>query len=246
MSKSVFLTGASGGLGAGMAREFARRGYTLVLTARRTEKLEELATELRTLGAPNVLVRHLDVTDYDSIPRVMGEVATELGSLDIVVANSGVGGSGGIGRGAFERARCIMETNAIGAMATVDAAVELFRRQGYGHVVGVSSVAGVRGLPMQGAYSASKAALSNYLQAARAELRGSKIQVTDLAPGFIDTAINQHMASRPFVVSAQKGTAAMVALIESGVSFAYVPRFPWTPLAMLLRVLPSRFLTMTN
>ena len=246
MAKSIFLTGASGGLGEGMARGFARRGYALALTARRTDKLDVLADELRKSGSPNVLVRGLDVTDYESVPRVIGEAADALGGLDVVVANSGIGGATPIGKGAFAAARQVIETNLLGAMATVDAAVELFYRQGRGHVVGVTSVAAVRGLPNQGAYSASKSGLSRYLEAVRAEVAGKGIHVTDLAPGFIDTEINRHMPSRPFVVSAETGTEAMVTLIEAETSFAYVPRMPWTLLAQVLKVLPSRLLTVTR
>jgi NAD(P)-dependent dehydrogenase (short-subunit alcohol dehydrogenase family) len=246
MSRSVFLTGASGGLGEGMSRAFAKRGYSLALTGRRTDRLEELASELRSGGASRVVVHALDVTDFAAVPQVMGEAARELDGLDIVVANSGIGGSTPIGRGAFEAARRVIETNLLGAMATVDAAVEMFLAKGSGHVVGVTSVAAVRGLPMQGAYSASKSGLSRYLEAVRMEVEGKGITVTDLAPGFIDTEINRHMPSRPFVVSAEKGTEDMVALIESKVGFAYVPRLPWTPLAQLLKVLPSRLLTITR
>ena len=246
MAKSIFLTGASGGLGEGMARGFARRGYSLALTARRTDRLEALADELRRGGAREVVVRRLDVTDFASVPRVIGEAADALGGLDVVVANSGIGGATPIGKGAFDAARKVIETNLLGAMATVDAAVELFLRQGHGHVVGVTSVAAVRGLPNQGAYSASKSGLSRYLEAVRAEVAGKGIRVSDLAPGFIDTDINRHMPSRPFVVSAEAGTEAMVSLIEGGTSFAYVPRMPWTILAQVLKVLPARLLTVTR
>lgn len=246
MAKTVFLTGASGGLGEGMARALAKRGYALALTGRRTDKLEALAEELRRAGAPAAIVLSLDVTDYASVPRVLQDAAAQLGGLDIVIANSGIGGATPVGRGDFDAARRVIETNLLGAMATVDAAVELFRKQGRGHVVGVTSVAAVRGLPNQGAYSASKSGLSRYLEAVRAEAQGSAIRVTDLAPGFIDTELNRHMPSRPFVVSAEKGTEAMVSLIEAGVPFAYVPRMPWTPLAQLLKLLPTRFLTVTR
>ncbi len=246
MTKSVFLTGASGGLGEGMARAFARRGYALALTARRVDRLETLAPELDRAGASKVVVRRLDVTDYASVPVAIEEAAQELGGLDVVVANSGIGGAAAIGHGAFDKHRGVIETNLLGAMATIDAAVALFLRQGRGHVVAVTSVAAVRGLPMQGAYSASKSGLARYLEALRAEVAGTAIRVTDLAPGFIDTDINRHMPSRPFVVSAEKGSEAMVSLIESGAGFAYVPRMPWTPLAQLLKILPSRLLTITR
>ena len=110
MPGSVFLTGASGGLGEGMSRAFASRGYSLALTGRRVDKLEELASELRAGGSPRVVVHSLDVTDYGSIPPVLAEAAAELGGIDIVVANSGIGAPAPVGRGAFEAARRVIET----------------------------------------------------------------------------------------------------------------------------------------
>lgn len=243
MAGTVFLTGASSGLGEGMARAFARRGRALALAARRKDRLDELAVELRRAGAPNVTTHRLDVTDYDSVPGVLAEAAGAHGGIDVVVANSGIAKAGAAGRGGFAAARSVIETNLIGAMATVDAAVELFRRQGRGHVVAITSVAAVRGLPGQGAYSASKAGLARYLEAVRADVAGTPIRVTDLAPGFIDTELNRHLKSRPFVVPADKGTEEMVALIEAGVEFAYVPRLPWTLLAQVLKVLPDRLVS---
>lgn len=242
MGRTIFLTGASGGLGEGMARAFSRRGHSLVLTGRRLDRLDALAAELRSAGSPTVLVRALDVSDYESVPRVMREAADAAGGLDVVIANSGIGGPAPAGRGAFASARRTIETNLIGAMATVDAAVEIFLAQGHGQVVGVTSVAGVRGLPGQGAYSASKSGLSRYLEAVRAEVTGKGLVVTELSPGFIDTDINRHLKSRPFVVSADKGTEEMVARIEAGASFSYVPAFPWTLVAQLLKIVPTRLL----
>lgn len=242
MGRTVFLTGASGGLGEGMARAFARRGCALVLTARRTDVLERLVPELKQAGSPNVLVRRLDVTDYASVPSVLREADQAAGGLDVVIANSGIGGAGPAGQGTFENARQVIETNLIGAMATVDAALELLLPRGKGQIVGVTSVAGVRGLPGQGAYSASKSGLTRYLESVRAEVQGKGLVVTDLAPGFIDTDINRHMKSRPFVVSAEKGTEEMVARIEAGVGFSYVPWFPWTLVAMAMKALPARLL----
>lgn len=239
MAGSVFLTGASAGLGEGMARAFARRGRPLALAARRKDRLDALAQELRRAGSPLVTTHALDVTEYDTVPGVVAEAAAAHDGLDVVVANSGIATAGSAGRGAFPAQRRVIETNLLGAMATVDAAVELFLRQGQGHVVAVTSVAAVRGLPGQGAYSASKSGLARYLEAVRAELAGTAIRVTDLAPGFIDTELNRHLKSRPFVVSAAAGTEAMVALVESGTDFAYVPRWPWTLLAQALKVLPT-------
>jgi NAD(P)-dependent dehydrogenase (short-subunit alcohol dehydrogenase family) len=124
-----------------------------------------------------------------------------LGRCDIVVANAGVSKSGRVGEGAAKRARVIIETNLIGAIATVYAAVELFRGQGGGQIDGVSSVAGVRGgLAGSSSYSASKAGLTVYLESVRAETIEEPITVTTIAPGYIDTPMNRDVKSRPFLI----------------------------------------------
>jgi short-subunit dehydrogenase len=244
VAKTVFITGASSGIGRALATELARRGYDLYLTARRLDVLEEVRADI-TSAAPErtVEVRQLDVTDEADVTRAIAEAAERLGRCDIVVANAGLGNSGLVGEGSMERTRMIVETNVIGAMATIDAAVTLFRHQdGGGQIVGIGSVAGVRGLPGSGSYSASKAAIATYLEAVRAETYGEPITVTTLAPGYIDTPINQDMKSRPFLIDAEKGARIMADLIERGVGYATVPRMPWTVIAPLLRVLPTSLL----
>jgi short-subunit dehydrogenase len=242
MSKRILITGASSGLGEGMARHFASRGHALALVARREERLAALAEELRAAGAAQVVYTTADVTDYAGLPGVLARMKEELGGLDIVVANSGMAAAGKVGSGQFEDARRTIETNLIGAMATIDAAVEIFLEQGGGQVVGVSSVAGVRGMPRQSAYSASKAGLSRYLEALAAEVADKGIVVTDLAPGFIDTDLNRSLKSRPFVVSCEEGTRQMADLIEKGVTFSYVPAWPWTIVAQGLKIAPASLL----
>jgi NAD(P)-dependent dehydrogenase (short-subunit alcohol dehydrogenase family) len=163
-----------------------------------------------------------------------------------VVANAGVGNSGRVAEGNVERARLIVQTNLVGAIATIDAAVAQFRRQGGGQIVGVSSVAGVRGLPGSSSYSASKAGLAVYLQSVRAETYGEPITVTTIAPGYIDTPLNRDMKSRPFLIGVEQGARRTADLIERRVAYATVPRFPWTFLAPLLRVLPTSWLVRTT
>ena len=240
MSKSILITGASSGLGEGMARHLARRGHRLALVARRRDRLDRLAVELRSAGAPEVWVGELDVTQYATIPDVLARAADALGGLDVVVVNAGTAGTTIIGRGHLAEARRIIDTNLTGAIATIEAAVERFRKQGHGQVVAISSVAAARGTKGQGAYSASKAGLSRYLESLRVETVGENIQVTELAPGFIDTDLNRHMKNRPFVVSAEKGTAALVDAIEKQVGFRYIPVWPWTMMAQLLKILPAK------
>jgi hypothetical protein len=243
VSKTVFITGASSGIGRALALELARRGYDLFLTARNVDALEHLRSDIAGESpGRRVELRRLDVTDSADVASAIGEAAEQLGRCDIVVANAGVGNSGAVGEGNMERARLIVDTNLIGAMATIDAAVALFRRQGGGQVVGVGSVAGVRGLPGSSSYSASKAGIAVYLESVRAETHGEPITVTTLAPGYIDTPLNEDVKSRPFLIDVEKGARIMADLIERGVGYATVPRFPWTLIKPLLRVMPTSWL----
>jgi short-subunit dehydrogenase len=244
VARTVFITGASSGIGRALSLELARRGYDLFLTARRLDALEQLRSEIASARPERrVEVRQLDVTDDADVVRALDEAAERLERCDIVVANAGIGDSPPVGEGNFERSRAIVETDLIGAMATIDAAVALFRRQGAGgQVVGISSLAGVRGLPRSAAYSASKAGLTVYLESVRAETYREPIAVTALAPGYIDTPLNQDMKSRPFLIDVEKGAKITADLIERKVAYATVPRFPWTLLKPLLRVLPTSWL----
>jgi short-subunit dehydrogenase len=238
-AQSVFITGASSGLGRQMAIEFARRGYRLALTARRLDVLQALQAELLQAGAPTVFVAALDVTDSAAVAQVFGQACSVLGRFDIVVANAGIGNHGRIGQLPLHLAHATMATNVLGFMSTVDAALQHFRAQGRGHLVGISSVAAFRGLPGGGAYGASKAAVTNYLEALRAETRTSGILVTTLSPGFIDTPLNRGAKSRPFVIPVEKGGRLLVDLIERRVQTATVPAWPWALVARLLMVLPT-------
>jgi NAD(P)-dependent dehydrogenase (short-subunit alcohol dehydrogenase family) len=226
-----------------LALELAGRGYDLFLTARRLDALEQVRADIAGANpARRVEVRQLDVTDDADVATAIAEAAEKLGRCDIVVANAGLGSSPRVGEGGMERNRLIVETNLIGAMATIDAAVALFRRQGGGQVVGVSSVAGVRGLPGSASYSASKAGVAVYLESVRAETYREPITVTTIAPGYIDTPMNQDMKSRPFLIDVEKGARITADLIERGVGYSTVPRLPWTVAKPLLRVLPTSWL----
>jgi short-subunit dehydrogenase len=148
----------------------------LFLTARRLDALEQPRSEIAGSHPERpVEVRQLDVTDDTDVAQALKEAAERLERCDIVVANAGIGDSPPVGEGNFERSRAIVETDLIGAMATVDAAVALFRRQGTGkQVVGISSVAGVRGLPRSVAYSASKA-VGDRWRSQRDDARGGRL-----------------------------------------------------------------------
>ena len=241
--KLALLTGASSGIGQALAPELAARGYDLVLAARRVDSLEQVKRDIATrVPQRRVEVRALDVTRYEDVQGAIAAAASEHGGLDLVIANAGIGSTGAVGDGHFAADRAVIETNVIGAMATIDAAVALFRRQNRGQIVVISSVAAFRGLPGAASYSASKAAIAVYADAARAELHGTPIRVTTLFPGYIDTPINQDMKSRPFLIGVNQGARIIADLIERGVQTSTVPVFPWNLVGLLVRVLPTAVL----
>jgi len=240
LARSIFITGASSGLGEAIAVEFARRGYAVAIAARRLERLDPLANRLREAGAAAVLSLELDVTDFPSIDLALERAARELGRLDIVVANAGVGYSLPVGRGKFEQVRQTIDTNLTGAIATIEFALPRLRAQGGGQIVAITSVARSRGMPFLGAYSGAKAGLHRYVQSLRAEVRHEPIVVTELAPGYIDTEMNRGVKNRPFVIPLEQGGALLARAIERGVRHRYVPMWPWALVAPLVKLLPTR------
>ena len=240
MSRRVFLTGASSGIGRALAAELATAGDDLVLAARRVDAIETLCTELRArCPGQRFSALALDVNDHAAVFEATERAAEALGGLDLVIVNAGIASTGRIGSGRFERDAEVIRTNVLGAMATIDAAVARFRQQRSGHLVVISSVAAWRGLPTSGAYSASKAAIAVYADAARTELHGSGVRVTTLYPGYIDTPINEAQPSRPFLVDVETGARQLRKLIDRGVREFMVPVWPWVLVARLLRWLPT-------
>jgi len=244
---SAIVTGASSGIGRALALELASRGWDLGLSARREETLRALAAEI-TAKHPGrrVVVKALDVRDAAAVRETVGALFRELGDVGLVVVNAGIGGPHRVGDGSFERSRDIVTTNLVGGMATVDAAVACWREapgNGPRRIVGITSVAGFRGLPGSSAYSASKAGFSVYLEAARGEVRGLGIDVIDIAPGFIDTPINQDLPSRPFLVDAADGARRIANLVDRGVSRSTVPVFPWNAIGFVMRNVPDALWT---
>lgn len=240
MRKNILITGASSGLGEGMAREWAAKGCNLALCARRADKLEALQRELQQAYPDSrVLVRGLDVCNYEQVFEVFRGFKEELGSLDRVVVNAGIGSSQPIGRGHFEANRHVVETNIIGAMAQSEAAMEIFREQNSGHLVLMSSVSGVRGFrgPLN-VYAATKAAIASLAEGLQLDTRGKPINVSNIMPGYILTDINRDTKNAPFRVDLETGVKALVKAIDAEKRCAYVPWWPWTPLSRVLKAMP--------
>ncbi len=237
---SIMITGASSGIGKALAFELAKRGYSLALTARSGDRLEQIRKDIVFIhNPPAVAVRSLDVTDYDDVFKAVNEMARELGGLDIVFANAGIGLGERVGRGDFEKIRRTVQVNLMGAMATVDAAAAYFLEKGKGHIVGTSSVAAFRGMPRNSAYSASKAGFAVYLETVRVELLRKNIHVTVLYPGYIDTPLNQMLKRRPFLISPEKGAGIIAQLIEKKVKSSTVPVYPWNIVGRLMKMAPA-------
>lgn len=243
MSQNILITGASSGLGRGMAREFAARGCNLALCARRTERLEALREELTEKHGIHVELRALDVNNHQRVFEVFRDFAKAFGTLDRIVVNAGVGNGRRIGTGRFDYNRQVMETNLVAGLAQCEAAVEIFRDQKAGHLVLVSSMSAVRGLPGHlTAYAASKRGLAHLGEGIRAELIKTPIKVTTLLPGFIRTELNEDADKMPFEVDEVTGSRAMVNAIEREPATACVPAWPWRPIGWLMKILPLRLI----
>lgn len=242
MSRNILITGASSGLGEGMAREFAQRGENLALCARRTERLEALREELVSKYPQiTISIRALDVNDHDQIFEVFRAFQRDFGTLDRIIVNAGIGKGQPLGTGKFHANCQTAQTNFVAALAQMEAAMEILREQNHGHLVTVSSVTAVRGMPGNvTTYAATKVGLAALSEGLRVELKKSRsdINVTTLYPGYIRTEINEKVKNTPFIVNAQTGCRAMVKAIESGKSECFVPRWPWTPIGFVLRRLP--------
>jgi short-subunit dehydrogenase len=241
--RRILISGASSGLGAEMARQFAAMGRDLALCARRLDRLEELRAELVAAHPGiSVAVRRLDVNDHDAVFTVFGELRDELGGLDRVVVNAGLGKGARLGTGRFAANRETAMTNFVAALAQCEAALEIFRAAGAGHLVVVSSMSALRGLPgTLTTYAASKAAVATLADGVRVDLLGTPIKVTTLYPGYIATEMSgRAQQSTPLIASTSKGVRAMVRAIEREVGRTAVPALPWKPLGIVLRYAPAR------
>jgi len=244
-TKTILITGASSGLGAEMARQFAAKGHDLALCARRTDRLEELREEIRAQEpARRVAVRALDVTDTDAVFETFRSFRDDLGRIDRVVVNAGLGKGARLGTGRFDANLQTAMTNFVGALAQTEAAMEIFRDQRAGHLVMVSSMSAMRGMPSSmTTYAATKAGVAHLAEGLRTELHGTTlgrtVKVTVLYPGYIASEMNEHVEQQtPLMVSTEKGVRSMVAAIEKEVADACVPPLPWAGLAPVMRHAP--------
>jgi len=236
MPGGVFITGASSGIGAALAARYAGTGATLGLVARRADALAALAGRLRTTSATYAV----DVADAAAMNAAAADFMARYGVPDLVVANAGIS-AGTLGSApedlpVLER---IFRTNVVGLAATLAPFVAPMRARGSGILAGIASVAGFRGLPGAGAYSASKAAAIAWLESLRVELRGSGVAVVTVCPGYVDTPMTRVNRYRmPFLLGADEGARRIARAIAARRSFVVVP-WQMALVGRAMRVLPN-------
>jgi len=241
MPRTVLVTGASSGLGRALALELARRGAHLALAARRKDELERVAADARALGA-EAHVHVVDVGDAAAAMETVRRAEKDLGSLDMVIANAGVTLFHHPSTMAWDDVARVFDVNVKGAVATLMAAVPIMIAQQGGHLVGVSSLASRRGLPMSAAYCASKAALSTFLESLRLDLARANVRVTDVQPGFVETPMLEGATHpTPLAWTSEKAARVIATRLLSRRPPAVVA-FPWPIdlLTSLARVIPAR------
>lgn len=231
----VFLTGASSGLGLALAAEFAKRGATLGLVARRTEPMAQFAREH---PATTIKQYAVDVTDAVALAAAANDFIEHHGLPDIVIANAGISAGSVSGLGDIDVFRRVMDVNYVGMVATFEPFVLAMRTARQGTLVGIASVAGVRGLPGAGAYSASKAAVIRYLESLRVELRPTGVSVVTIAPGYIRTPMTDvNTYKMPFLMEAEAFASRAVDAMLAKRRFTVLP-WPMRLVGMLLHILP--------
>jgi short-subunit dehydrogenase len=245
LRKRILITGASSGLGAEMARQYAAMGRDLALCARRLDRLEALREQiLTTHPSANVAVRALDVNDHDAVFIVFRDLADSFGGIDRVIVNAGLGKGAPIGTGRFDANRDTIMTNLVAGLAQCEAAMEIFRAADNGHLVVISSMSALRGMPRAlSAYAASKAGIATLAEGIRADVLDSKIVVTTILPGYIRSEMNERATGKqPMLVDTERGVRSMVRAIEREPAKAEVPPWPWKPMGFVLRHAPLKVL----
>jgi len=235
----VFITGASSGIGQALAARFHRAGFRLALVARRADEVTRWACA-QGFAPATWAVYGADVRDVAAITGAGHACIGAQGVPDVVIANAGI--SVGMDTAVFadlEVMRATYETNNLGLAATFHPFVAPMKKRHGGTLVGIASVAGVRGIPGHGAYSSSKAAVIAYCESLRGELRGSGVRVVTIAPGYIDTPLTQgNRYSMPFLMSAEAFADRAFASISAGDRFRYIP-WQMAIVARLLKWLPN-------
>ncbi|MGZ3417048.1 MAG: SDR family NAD(P)-dependent oxidoreductase [Polyangiales bacterium] len=228
--RTAFVTGASAGIGRALAERLAERGTTVALAARRKDLLDDVRAAIEAKGGRAVVVP-VDVSRPEEVVAAMERTDDELGGIELVIANAGIGGNMHATKMTWAQIAPIFQLNVMGAIATLTALLPRMSARGRGHLVGVSSLAGMRGLPKTAPYSATKAALSTFLESLHVDLDGSGIFVTDVRPGYVKTDLTAGRSYKmPMLMELSDATDTILGGIDAGEPIVAFPK----PLAAVL------------
>ena len=238
--KRAIVVGASSGIGASLAREFAGRGYDLALVARREKELAAVSADIKGQSQRGMEVFPFvhDVTDFDRTPELFQRICRALGGLDLIVYAAAVQTAPALDEYDFEGDRSMVEVNLIGAMAWLNLAAVRFERAGEGHIVAISSLSADRGRRLNPAYHSSKAGLDTYVEALRNRLTRAGVSVTTIKPGFVDTRLLKNTPKAFWVVTPDEAAIQIFRAIESRRQVVYVPG-RWRYVGLTIRHIPS-------
>lgn len=234
-TQTVFITGASSGIGLALSEQYLNKGYQVCILARRLAPM--IAFKDSCANPKKVLPLQCDVSKSEEVKKAVNTCLSEFGGIDILIANAGIGIHTPANRFNAELIKKVMDINYMGMVYCIESVLPSMRLQKQGQIVGISSLAGYRGLPNAGAYCASKAAMISFLESLRLDLNGSGIQVSIINPGFIDTAITQkNLYKMPQLMSLESGTKEIFEAIQKKKAIYAFPN----PLAWFAR--GSRFM----
>lgn len=229
-NKVVLITGASSGIGRGLAVELARRGASVGMLARRRDLLEEAVDEIRAAGG-RALALPADVTHADQVRAAACELRRKFGYIDVLVANAGVGGTTYAVDLCEKEVTKVIRVNVIGAVNSVTSVIPHMVQRGSGHLVAISSLAGYRGLPKSAAYCASKAGVSALFESLRIDLAHTGVDVSIIHPGFIKTPLTAGRKRMPYLMELDDAVDKIIRVIEKRKK---TYSFPWQ-LATIVR-----------
>ncbi|MCH7764858.1 MAG: SDR family NAD(P)-dependent oxidoreductase [Candidatus Marinimicrobia bacterium] len=237
MKKRIFISGASSGIGEFLAYAYASRGATVGLSARRRDKLEEVAEKCRDFGS-ETYVYQVDAKDRQVSKDAADDFMEKVGGIDMVIANAGIGNHDDIINGDATAINDILETNIIGVTNTLVPFIPSMKKQKHGILVPISSVASFLAVPYHGGYSASKIAIRVIADSWRLTLYKYNIQITTICPGFIETPMTAGQKYRPFLLPVETAVEKIVSAIDRGKK-TFV--FPWQMkiIIPIVRIMPG-------
>jgi len=231
--KKAIVIGATSGIGKGLATALANNDYKVAITGRRTELLEELQLQ----NPKKFITKSFDVKEVNAIPQYLDELVNELGGLDILVLSSGTGDINNTLD--FDVEKGTIETNVLGFTCIIDWTFNFFQKQKSGHIVAITSIAGLRGGRQAPAYNATKAYQISYLEALRQKANNLKIPivVSDIRPGFVDTAMAKG-EGKFWVATVEKASQQIMHAIIKKKKIIYVTK-RWRLIAALFKLMPT-------